>query len=58
MRKLEAFRPGYDPLIALSEIATDKTVDLNTRIQCHKILASYFHPKPVDQIQSFRAHFN
>jgi len=50
MRKLEALRPGYDPLIVLSEIATDKTVDLNTRIQWHKILASYFHPKPVDQI--------
>ena len=52
MKKLEALRPGYDPLIALSEIATDKTVDLNTRIQCHKILASYIHPKPkpADQI--------
>ena len=51
-KKLEAFRPGYDPLIALSEIATEQTVDLNTRIQCHKILASYIHPKPkpVDQI--------
>lgn len=52
MRKLEALRLGYDPLIALSEIATDQTVGLNTRIQCHKILARYVHPKPkpVDHI--------
>ena len=51
-KKLEAFRPGYDPLIALIEIPTDQTVDLPTKIQCHKILASYIHPKPkpVDQI--------
>ena len=44
--KIEAHRPGYDPLIALVEIATDESVDLTMRINCHKIVAGYLHPKP------------
>ena len=43
--RLESSFPEYDPLIALTEIALDAANDLSVRIDCHKTIAAYIHPK-------------
>ena len=45
LAKLEDFFPGYDPLLALIEIAQNPATDLSTRVDCHKTLAGYIYPK-------------
>ena len=45
LAKLEDFFPGYDPLLALIEIAQNPFTDLSTRADCHKTLAGYIYPK-------------
>lgn len=37
--------PGYHPVLAMSEIANDDAVDLNTRLMAHKEVAQYVEPK-------------
>jgi hypothetical protein len=37
--------PGYDPLMAMAEIAQDVEVELSLRITCHKEVAQYLRPK-------------
>lgn len=37
--------PGYDPLMAMAEIAQDVEVELSLRIMCHKEVAQYLRPK-------------
>jgi len=43
--RLASNYPDYDPLIALAEIALDQSSDLSVRIDCHKTIAAYVHPK-------------
>ena len=43
--RLEEFFPGYDPLVSLAGIAVDEANDLSIRIDCHKTIAGYVHPK-------------
>jgi len=43
--RLASNYPDYDPLIALAEIALDQSNDLSVRIDCHKTIAAYVHPK-------------
>ena len=55
--RLASNYPDYDPLIALAEIALDQSSDLSVRIDCHKTIAAYVHPKmrtsaPVEQMES------
>ena len=55
--RLATSYPDYDPLIALAEIALDHSNDLSVRIDCHKTIAAYVHPKmrtsaPVEQMDS------
>ncbi|MFT5804478.1 MAG: hypothetical protein ACI9R8_001522 [Candidatus Paceibacteria bacterium] len=47
----------YDPPIAFTEIALDANNDWNVRIDCHKTIAAYAHPKirtsaPAEQMDS------
>jgi hypothetical protein len=49
--------PDYDPLIAFAEIALDASNDWSIRIDCHKTIVAYVHPKirtsaPVEQMGS------
>lgn len=37
--------PGYDPVVAMAEIAQDDTVEMRIRVQCHSEVASYVHSK-------------
>ena len=55
--RLATSYPDYDPLIALAEIALDQSNDLRIRIDCHKTIAAYTHPKmrtsaPVEEMGS------
>ena len=55
--KLASNYPDHNPLIALAEIALDQSNDLSVRIDCHKTIAAYVHPKmrtsaPVEQMDS------
>ena len=55
--RLATSYPDYDPLIALAEIALDQSNDLSVRIDCHKTIAAYVHPKmrtsaPDEQVDS------
>jgi len=38
---LQEAHPGYDPVRALADIASNPKVDLAIRVQCHKAVAKY-----------------
>ncbi|MET0063216.1 MAG: hypothetical protein ABW176_13070 [Candidatus Thiodiazotropha endolucinida] len=37
--------PKYNPVVQMAEIAQDKKVDMNLRVQCAKEVAQYLFPK-------------
>ena len=37
--------PDYDPVVSMAIIANDVTQELSIRVQCHKEVAQYVHPK-------------
>ena len=43
--RLDRAYPGYDPILALANMANDDSLDPSMRLDCHKIIASYIHPK-------------
>lgn len=43
--RLAAKYPDYDPLLSLAAIAQDPDTELHHRIDCHKTIAAYIHPK-------------
>jgi|SaaInlStandDraft_4_1057021.scaffolds.fasta_scaffold42626_1 hypothetical protein len=45
LKMLHERTPGYHPLLALVELATDKETDKGIQMQCHKTVAEYVEPK-------------
>ena len=43
--RLSALYPDYDPILAMVEMANDEALEPSMRLDCHKTIANYIHPK-------------
>ena len=43
--RLSSLGPDYDPILAMVEMANDKALEPSMRLDCHKTIANYIHPK-------------
>ncbi|MDB2410538.1 hypothetical protein N9W57_07955 [Pseudomonadales bacterium] len=43
--RLSSLYPDYDPILAMVEMANDNTLEPSMRLDCHKTIANYIHPK-------------
>ena len=42
---LSSLYPDYDPILAMVEMANDEALEPSMRLDCHKTIANYIHPK-------------
>ena len=43
--RLSSLYPDYDPILAMVEMANDEALEPSMRLDCHKTIANYIHPK-------------
>ena len=43
--RLSSSHPEYDPILAMVEMANDESLEPSMRLDCHKTVANYIHPK-------------
>ena len=43
--RLSSSYPEYDPILAMVEMANDESLEPSMRLDCHKTIANYIHPK-------------
>jgi hypothetical protein len=43
--RLSSLYPEYDPILAMVEMANDESLEPSMRLDCHKTIANYIHPK-------------
>ena len=43
--RLSSSYPEYDPILAMVEMANDESLEPSMRLDCHKTVANYIHPK-------------
>ena len=43
--RLSSLYPGYDPILAMVAMANDDSLEPSMRLDCHKTIANYIHPK-------------
>ena len=43
--RLSSLYQDYDPIQAMVEMANDETLEPSMRLDCHKTIANYIHPK-------------
>ena len=43
--RLSSLYPDYDPILAMVEMANDVALEPSMRLDCHKTIANYIHPK-------------
>ncbi len=43
--RLSSLYPDYDPILAMVEMANDAALEPSMRLDCHKTIANYIHPK-------------
>ena len=43
--RLSSLYPDYDPILAMVEMANDESLEPSMRLDCHKTVANYIHPK-------------
>ena len=53
--RLASLYPEYDPILAMVEMANDDSLEPSMRLDCHKAIAGYIHPK-IRAIEILTAH--
>ena len=43
--RLSSLYPDYDPILAMVAMANDDSLEPSMRLDCHKTIANYIHPK-------------
>ena len=43
--RLSSLYPDYDPILAMVEMANDEALEPSMKLDCHKKIANYIHPK-------------
>ena len=43
--RLASLYPDYGPILAMVEMANDEALEPSMRLDCHKTIANYIHPK-------------
>ena len=43
--RLSSLYPDYDPILAMVEMVNEEAIEPSMRLDCHKTIANYIHPK-------------
>lgn len=56
--RLSSLYPDYDPILAMVEMANDEALEPSMKLDCHKTIANYIHPKmrSIEVLQSQESH--